>query len=422
MKKRYRALAVIAGLLLTFPSVQASAISETPTTRAESLYSDSPQQFSTAADTQVSSNCESVRSSLKRLLSRHPDKYASCVAPGPVTDARNALAGEISTRAIVDIPEWCKDHAFDGWWMTRTQACMIRTVTVNVWDLRGRLVGQLHANEYNYSYTVPDLTRWAYQIQVSKLSTSWGRVGGAMVSGHASCSGACRLLQSLFPPQVVKNDGEESGEAYFNSTATTRGSRGDSRAQWKYQYNSTQWVLPPEEINSVAPVTRGDHALPGRNTRPGVVFPESVPTMRYSLTGSYPELAKHIQEAQKSGLPGGTKAKPLTRITGSAVTRNRDRSCPRGPNAYPRPSGKTCDEYPMASTRQGASTARPRGPARTYDPIACHIAEPVRRGPRGYSVCMINGSQNRDGGNALNRFYIDQRVLADDEFTVVIEP
>lgn len=67
----------------------------------------------------------------------------------------------------------------------------------------------------------------------------------------------------------------------------------------------------------------------------------------YSLSGPYPQLAQHIQAAQDSGLPN-----VLTRVTDPNISdANRATACP---SSYPRPDGFSCDEYPFASTYQGA--------------------------------------------------------------------
>ncbi len=45
---------------------------------------------------------------------------------------------------------------------------------------------------------------------------------------------------------------------------------------------------------------------------------------------------------------------------------------------------------------------------------------PSGTGPDGFSRCMIDAEQNRDGGNAFNRFSMDNRVLDGDPFRVWI--
>ncbi|WP_333776967.1 telomere-protecting terminal protein Tpg [Streptomyces sp. IBSBF 3136] len=68
------------------------------------------------------------------------------------------------------------------------------------------------------------------------------------------------------------------------------------------------------------------------------------------------------------------------------------------PSSRHRPQGKSCDEYPFASTWQGASTSGGH-----------------------FSRRMINATQNRGGGIALNNFYTYNRIIEKDRFLVWIK-
>jgi hypothetical protein len=128
----------------------------------------------------------------------------------------------------------------------------------------------------------------------------------------------------------------------------------------------------------------------------GCVNPQAVPEISYSLTGPWPAIADHIRDAQASGLPGkhGTN-KYLTRLTdGSKIKQNRNKACP---SSLERPPGKSCDEYPFASTWQGAK---------------------YNGGP--FSRRMVNAQQNKNAGDALKGFYTYARVLEGDRFLVWI--
>ncbi|GHD80231.1 hypothetical protein GCM10010317_101950 [Streptomyces mirabilis] len=79
----------------------------------------------------------------------------------------------------------------------------------------------------------------------------------------------------------------------------------------------------------------------------------------------------------------------------SKITQNRNRACP---SSRHRPPGKQCDEYPFASTWQGASS-----------------------GGGQFSWRMINATQNEDGGRALKNFYGYNRIIEKDKFLVWIK-
>lgn len=146
------------------------------------------------------------------------------------------------------------------------------------------------------------------------------------------------------------------------------------------------------------------------------------PMMLYSYSGPYEKLARHILAAQDSGLAGThpdyglSHPAPLNRLIDAAQQdANYRRACP---SSYPRPAGLSCDEYPFQSSQQGASTGG--GPGRTFE--GCQVPLPAGTGPSGYSACMIDETDNSDGGNALGSFYLDQRMLNGDAFYVWITP
>ncbi|WP_327191180.1 hypothetical protein [Streptomyces xinghaiensis] len=141
------------------------------------------------------------------------------------------------------------------------------------------------------------------------------------------------------------------------------------------------------------------------------------------MTGPVPDYARHIRDAQASGLPGAPDTKSLTRLTDEDLRqRNGSTACPTRTNGHPRPTGYSCDEYPCRSTREGAYTANlpdPPFPGRTFD--WCQIpALPPANGPDGWSACVIPEGQNSQGGSRLNSFYVNNRVIDKDPFYVEI--
>ena len=153
----------------------------------------------------------------------------------------------------------------------------------------------------------------------------------------------------------------------------------------------------------------------------GCVFPVYVGGVDYR--GPYggadiPQAVGHIQAAAGAGLPGTSLSRPLHRIA-SVDDRNANRAiaCPRTASiANPRKvPGRSCDEYPFASTREGAASG---GPGRTFNPN-CHVPDLQSSGSStGYSVCMIDASQNNLGGSKLGVFYGQGRYIDGDAFFV----
>ena len=87
----------------------------------------------------------------------------------------------------------------------------------------------------------------------------------------------------------------------------------------------------------------------------------------------------------------------------------------------------SCDEYPFRSTYQGAAS---HAYGRTFTilnwntgqpPFVCQVPwlQPRRQGDSGgYSACMVPIAENSGGGSDLNVFYINNRVIDRDQFTV----
>ncbi|MCW7940655.1 hypothetical protein AAW14_01010 [Streptomyces hygroscopicus] len=127
----------------------------------------------------------------------------------------------------------------------------------------------------------------------------------------------------------------------------------------------------------------------------GCVYPDVTPTYNISVTGPYDQVAWHIDWAQRNlghhwGWQGHGPA--LTRtMDKSLIKRNRRTACP---SSIPRPSGKSCDEYPFASTYQGASL---------NPDFSCH---------------MVPEAQNSNEGNYRKQWYNANRLFEREKFWV----
>ena len=343
---------------------------------------------------------------------------AACVQFGQdnsFVDDQPSAARALATPGLLPLPDWCVERAFTGWWFKRTQACMVREGNVIVEDLEtGAPVGDISFLEINLSYTSGSIETWAQQIEI-RMFAGVGLVAGTTVRGDATCTGACAATRSNFPSQPVLTGRDEEGEAFYDTSALAPGAIGFANTQWTYEFTNPEWVVQPLPFEVAPPRVRCDNAIPG-TVQPGCVFPDYMPADILDRGGAFNELARHIGDAQLSGLPGAyPDGVPLKRLVDPvAQNANRTRACPdASAGGYPRPEGKSCDEYPFASTKQGAAQP-PRGPARTFS--YCQINEPAGAGPIGYSVCMIDATQNSVGGSLLGSFYNTNRVIDDDPF------
>ena len=117
------------------------------------------------------------------------------------------------------------------------------------------------------------------------------------------------------------------------------------------------------------------------------------------------------------GVGPSRSSTPLNRLINPAVqAQNRATACP---SSLPRPAGRSCDEYPFASTYQGAFLSG--GAARTFSFCQVSLPNPPSTGPVGYSVCMIDAAENSEAGSALNSvLFVPYRILDGDAFYVDI--
>lgn len=163
------------------------------------------------------------------------------------------------------------------------------------------------------------------------------------------------------------------------------------------------WVYPS--------IVRCDNAFPAR--RAGCVV-NLTPAIRFDKN-RYPSFTKHVEAAIESGLPGGSIQRPLERTTDKTrIRNNRKIACPK---SIKRPKGYSCDEYPFASTFEGALSG---GPGRTFD--GCRIY-PVKKvqSPTGFSRCMIPVSENSGSGGSLGGSLQSKRVLNNDKYYIGFE-
>lgn len=355
--------------------------------------------------------------------------------------------GDVGTQAYVQPPQWCFDHAFDGWWGTRNEMCSIRDWRITLWLYQNgvpvRIVGTAKWLEINFAYTSSSFDTWAHQIRVVKYTGENAGNGPASISGFSTCGGDCKQDSDtgLRPGNFATNTNND-GEAYNTSTRSQPGDIGYGYGRWEYWITYVGFT-PTESVPVNLPDVRCDNAIGDNENNSGdpfsaaavasagagCIFLGILPVMVYSKSGAYPTLAWHIEAAQLSGLPGAyPNGAVLNRITNRTnKDRNGNTACPPS-SVWRRPAGRSCDEYPFRSTRQGAFTGG--GSARTFAPPTTTWCEmdpawgvPTGvTGPTGWSSCMIDENDNRSGGAALGAFYSSKRVLDGDAFKVWITP
>lgn len=161
---------------------------------------------------------------------------------------------------------------------------------------------------------------------------------------------------------------------------------------------------------------RCDRVYDGKNARPGCVTPYGAPpVLTVPKTDKYKPYRNHIVKAQASGLPS-----LLTRATPAQEKANRRVACQKK-NIGTRPAPVhddpwDCDEYPFASTAEGA--AKSPGGRRTFK--GCQMPGRTNvKGRYGYSECYIPHSSNAAGGRQLLGFYQAQRIMPGDQYKLI---
>jgi lysophospholipase L1-like esterase len=121
--------------------------------------------------------------------------------------------------------------------------------------------------------------------------------------------------------------------------------------------------LPPPDVADAPPAVtsdgpaawRCDTVIASNTVTPGCVNQHAPGEVLFS-TSQYPGIrpvAEHVRAAQAAGLPGAPGSAPLHRVTQAMRDANRRAVC-EGSRPKP-PAGQSCDEYPLAVSREGGN-------------------------------------------------------------------
>jgi hypothetical protein len=313
---------------------------------------------------------------------------------------------------------------FNSWTLGRHSACATRTgYLLEVWQfVENRvpvLVGAMEYEIITQNVTSGGSAQWTHSFAIT-MGFAWGAVGGTSVNANGECgAGNCSMLGFSFNFGLATPGIQRHGRAQFATSSPGFGAVWLTASTWRWWFTNPAWT--PTISNSLTitpPAHRCDQAV-GPPGSVGCVFAEKRPTHEIAST-RYPKYARHIQLAINFGLPS-----VLTRTRDEAqMAANRATACPQSPT-----NGWSCDEYPFASTHEGA--ANPMHPyGRTfqilnwnsgYPPFYCGVnwVSTRRLGDSlGYSVCGIPLAENTGGGSDLAVFYFENRVLHNDQFVV----
>ncbi|MFE5884812.1 NucA/NucB deoxyribonuclease domain-containing protein [Streptomyces hydrogenans] len=344
--------------------------------------------------------------------------------PDPGAGAR-AVPGAAASTGRDDMAGYeCREQAAaftgQGWGKSRFVTCQAHDLTVakiECWLLWCRITGTAKVE-------VADIQRTrngARQIDVVQVLDNWrldGDIAAMPLSSEVTCTagqgfGPCKVRDGHGGPQT-QTVGEWAAEGltsrYFSFTLPEAGGLG--QALISYADLAWHFWLP---VGGVPGAERADG--PNSSVRcdsasyiiktwagAGCVFPWVTETLEISAT-DYPESAAHILRAQHQPeetfppapgkkIPGAPGTAPLHRVADeNTIDQHRNVSIAACLEWFPNYAheGLDCDEYPFASTLEGADKSH-----------------------KNYSVDPIPDTDNRGAGGKMSAFYTGRRILGSD--------
>lgn len=299
----------------------------------------------------------------------------------------------------------------------RTTSCFADYEGIVLRDLEtGEQTGDALFYVTSYAALNPKSRTWTQNMQIQVYLTEGTADAGSEAGVTASCKTGCRANYSpeeFLGPRTVP--GSPIPTETFSYEVTSPGSA--------IEYPDVTPVVSvypiTPTVNSPVQIPVGPAADPSPAVRcdsqtgptvvnmqvqraiaptPGCVYYKYVPTYDVSTTNAaVDQVAWHIDWAQnnlvgKPGLEG--KGQPLTRLLfDSDINSNRYYACRGAPK--PRPKNQQCDEYPFATSYQGAMFQQ-----------------------NNYSCQMVPAPENTTEGNIRGQWYATNRMGNGDAFWV----
>ncbi|MFJ8856729.1 NucA/NucB deoxyribonuclease domain-containing protein [Streptomyces sp. NPDC102437] len=281
----------------------------------------------------------------------------------------------------------------------RHKACSVSSLRFDIIEVpSGKLLGTMNIRvTQRTSLAARDSRTWKHTIGLYPTSAS-GAARGVIASLKLNCGKSAKTKCTVTSAPGAKGLSVKK-ETSFPFALKSPGSKTLKHKETPVVTLKAAVGSPATGSLAQAATVRCD-SVKGITTKAGgCVHPAYVPAFAMSRTDkNVKEAAQHVWDAQRKlkghpGLPG--VGKPLHRTTDKErIKKNRGKACP---SSLPRPTGKSCDEYPFASTKEGGATGV-------------------------FSRRMINEKHNSTAGGSkyLLKAYKDNRVLNGDAFWVAI--
>lgn len=292
-------------------------------------------------------------------------------------------------------------------------------------DDQNNEIGRVAIDAYAYSDNPSNQLAWPVTFRFRTRVIS-GNPGGLMIKPFVECGSDCTVAPNAGVPLALGGLSNELSVMITPNMGSSNPLRFSPTLEYRVAKSGDSFENGAS-MNSYAgvgyiPNIRCDVALVKSNSQ-GCIYPDAPAILRTIVTTNpdVDESAIHIREAQAAGRPGkfvpigngtifpASESKSLTRTRDATLRRaNRTESkdqcvvkygavtgqCTFTGDPDETPTDCDCDEYPFASTEQGASR----------DPEV--------------SVKRIDASDNRRAGAFLGNFYLNQRVLDQEQFYV----
>jgi deoxyribonuclease NucA/NucB len=342
-------------------------------------------------------NCAKVRAHLA-YDAAHGIRWVMCVMAAPAVKATG-------------LPSLCRPNSqhffrFTDCWSEPWELQIINSQT-------GQLVGTVTGSTTFWNALSYKSRFWNENIEVHVTGVT-GK--GAGSSFHAPIR--CVDLNPIVGPNC-QNTGSGSWRGQSGYLPVGKGdvypgelgweSPGSATVEFEFKvvmkfHNPNTKPSNPLTLGPTRPV-RCDSKIYFKPTSGGCAYPNATNLFKLSKSNqTITEAATFISDSQ-SAIPNHVGEYGVTGPVGPALTRTTDRSKIRRnrrvacKGVHPH-KGQSCDEYPFASTNQGAALV-----------------------PHGYYKSKaVNDAQNKRVGSLLSSFFLKQRIIDRDPFYVMITP
>lgn len=386
----------------------------------EALCGDTPSERSQQATTTTSDSDEPAASNFMGSRNRGP--------------ARTALP---------NAKDYClfghPDYEYKKWAGDRDFQCRTKLIEIGMADRQtATYFGRILVEETRTLQLAWNNTAWEEQLGIRVQNVlpepfvpgALGYLESVMLQWDLTCNYSVIIpcynnggAGTIGPKSVVQLQGAGTSTLVRKGIVAPPAGSAQGLSSWRFTSSSPKFTTVTA-LTGFAPVIRCDAGVGLRNSQ-GCAFPHVPPILDYTEFPGLGDFTNHVKNAQQSGLPGGIDSYALSRVVSKSTIRaNRRGSC--GGVTGPRPTGKSCDEYPFASANEGARVGGPNSGSpntnngRTFANCGIKDNDLTGSGPYGYSVCMIDRGQNSSAGSILGWFYAKNRVMDTDRYYVYV--